>query len=85
MSAGCCARQYSPNGSAIGKQVSKILPDRRGRGPRVAWEIVGVVADEKGSGLESPTDVSALMPALHRTHRRLGIVVKGDGEERRPD
>jgi predicted permease len=76
------ARRYSPNGSAIGKRalVEKILPDRRGRGPRTAWEIVGVVADEKGSGLENPTDVGAYASFAQNPIVGLGIVVKGDGE-----
>src|SRR5687767_5291940 len=52
-------KRYSPNQNAIGKRilVEKILPSRRGLGPETAWEIVGVAADEKGSGLENPTDV----------------------------
>jgi putative ABC transport system permease protein len=76
------ARQYSPNGSAIGKRalIEKILPDRRGRGPRTAWEIVGVVADEKGSGLENPTDVGAYASFAQNPIVGSGIVVKGDGE-----
>ena len=75
------ARRYSPNGSAIGKRalITKILPDRRGRGPRTAWEIVGVVTDEKGSGLENPTDVGAYASFAQNPIVGLGIVVKGDG------
>jgi putative ABC transport system permease protein len=76
------ARRYAPNGSAIGKRalIEKILPDRRGRGPRTAWEIVGVVADEKGSGLENPTDIGAYASFAQNPIVGLGIVVKGDGE-----
>jgi putative ABC transport system permease protein len=75
-------RRYFPNQSAIGKRVliEKILPDRRGRGPRTNWEIVGVVADEKGSGLESPTDIGSYASFAQNPIVGLGIVVKGDGE-----
>jgi putative ABC transport system permease protein len=75
-------RRYSPNESAIGKRalVEKILPTRRGLGPQTAWEIVGVVADEKGSGLENPTDVGAYASFAQNPVVGLGIVVKGSGE-----
>ena len=76
------ARRFSPSGSAIGKRalVNKIVPDRRGRGPVTAWEIVGVVADEKGSGLESPTDIGAYASFAQNPIVGLGIVVKGAAE-----
>ncbi|HEX2452960.1 MAG TPA: ABC transporter permease [Vicinamibacterales bacterium] len=75
-------RRYSPNDSAIGQQilVEKILPSRRGLGPRVAWEIVGVVADEKGSGLENPTDVGAYASFAQNPVVGLGLVARGSGE-----
>jgi predicted lysophospholipase L1 biosynthesis ABC-type transport system permease subunit len=55
------------------------LPSRRGLGPRTSWEIVGVVADEKGSGLESPSDVGAYASFAQSPVVGLGIVAKGSG------
>ena len=75
-------RRYSPNTSAIGRRmlVEKILPNRRGLGPEEAWEIVGVVADEKGTGLENPTDIGAYASFAQNPVVGLGLVARGSGE-----
>jgi putative ABC transport system permease protein len=75
-------RRYYPDQEPLGKRilVEKILPTRRGLGPQTAWEIVGVVADEKGNGLESPTDVGVYASFEQNPVVGLGIVVKGSGE-----
>jgi putative ABC transport system permease protein len=39
--------------------MKELTPSRRGAGPEVTWEIVGIVADEKAAGLEEPDDVGA--------------------------
>jgi len=71
-----------PKEDAIGKRilVEKILPNRRGLGPQTAWEIVGVVVDEKGRGLESLTDVGAYASFAQNPVVGLGIVAKGRGK-----
>lgn len=75
-------RRYYPKGDAIGKRilVEKILPNRGGLGPQTAWEIVGVVVDEKGRGLESVTDVGVYASFAQNPVVGLGIVAKGSGE-----
>ena len=75
-------KRFSPSESAIGKRVlvEKILPTRRGLGPQVAWEIVGIAADEKGNGVESPTDVGTYASFLQNPVVGLGIVARGAGE-----
>jgi putative ABC transport system permease protein len=75
-------KRYYPKQDAVGKRilVEKILPTRRGLGPQIAWEIVGVVVDEKGRGLESPTDVGAYASFTQNPMVGLGLVVKGDGD-----
>jgi putative ABC transport system permease protein len=54
-------KRYFPGVNPIGKQIimERILPSRHGVGAQAAWEIVGVVADEKSSGLDSPNDIGA--------------------------
>jgi putative ABC transport system permease protein len=76
-------KRFFPDQSPIGERVlvQKIRPDRRGRGEETAWEIVGVVADEKGSGLENPTDVGAYAAFAQNPTVGLGLVVKGAGAE----
>jgi putative ABC transport system permease protein len=75
-------RRYSPKQDAIGKRilVEQILPSRRGLGPQVSWEIVGVVADEKGSGLESTSDVGAYAAFAQSPVVGLGLVARGAGD-----
>jgi len=75
-------KRYYPNESAIGKRilVEKILPTRRGLGPQTAWEIVGIVADEKRRGLESLTDIGAYASFAQNPVVGLGIVAKGSGD-----
>jgi predicted permease len=75
-------RRYSPNADPIGRRilVERILPTRRGLGPLTSWEIVGVVADEKGSGLENPTDVGAYASFAQNPVVGLGLVARGSGD-----
>ena len=75
-------RRYSPDQNAIGKRilVEQILPSRRGLGPQVAWEIVGVVADEKGRGLETPDDIGAYAAFAQSPVVGLGLVARGNGD-----
>jgi putative ABC transport system permease protein len=75
-------RRYYPNQNAIGKRilVEQILPSRRGLGPQIAWEIVGVVADEKGRGLEEPNDIGAYAAFAQNPVVGLGLVARGAGD-----
>ena len=75
-------RRYSPNQNAIGRRilVEQILPSRRGLGPQIAWEIVGVVADEKGRGLETPDDIGAYAAFAQNPVVGLGLVARGSGD-----
>ena len=78
-------KRYYPNGNALGKRilVEKILPTRRGLGPETAWEIVGVVVDEKGRGLESATDIGTYAAFAQNPVVGLGIVARGARRTRR--
>jgi putative ABC transport system permease protein len=75
-------KRYYPNGDALGKRilVERILPSRRGLGPETAWEIVGVVVDEMGRGLENTTDIGAYASFAQNPVVGLGIVAKGSGD-----
>jgi putative ABC transport system permease protein len=75
-------RRYSPNANPIGRHilVERILPTRRGLGPMTSWEIVGVVADEKGSGLENLSDVGAYASFAQNPVVGLGLVARGSGD-----
>jgi putative ABC transport system permease protein len=75
-------RRYLPNRDPIGSRilVERILPSRRGLGPLTSWEIVGVVVDEKASGLENPTDVGAYASFAQSPVVGLGVVARGAGD-----
>ena len=75
-------RRYSPNAEPIGRRilVERILPTRRGLGPLTAWEIVGVVADEKATGLENLTDVGTYASFAQNPVVGLGLVARGSGD-----
>ncbi len=75
-------RRYFPNQSPLGQRilVEKILPSRRGLGPQIAWEIVGVVVDEKASGLENASDVGAYASFFQNPVIGLGLTARGSGD-----
>ena len=75
-------RRYLANRDPIGSRimVERILPSRRGLGPMTSWEVVGVVVDEKASGLESATDVGAYASYAQSPVVGLGLVARGLGD-----
>jgi putative ABC transport system permease protein len=52
------ARKYFPNQEPVGKRIliQEIVPGKTQLGPEIAWEVVGVVADEKVNGLGDTGD-----------------------------
>jgi putative ABC transport system permease protein len=75
-------KRYSPDAEPIGRRilVERILPTRRGLGPLTSWEIIGVVVDEKASGLENPTDVGTYANFAQNPVVGVGIVARGAGD-----
>jgi putative ABC transport system permease protein len=61
-------RKYFPAGQPVGKRVliQEIVPGKTQLGPEIAWEIVGVVADEKVSNLDDKGD----NPGLYVTNEQ---------------
>jgi putative ABC transport system permease protein len=75
-------KQHFPDQDPLGKAIliQRLLPARRGLGPRQSWEIVGVVADEKARGPESPTDVGAYASYAQVPVVGVGLVARGSGD-----
>ncbi len=75
-------RAYLHGQSALGKRilVEKIAPSRHGLGPLTSWEIVGVVADEKGNGLDQADDVGAYASFAQDPVIGLGLVARVRGD-----
>jgi putative ABC transport system permease protein len=68
----------SANESPIGKRITvrKILSGLTGLGPPIAWEIVGIVGDEKATGLENEAGIGAYASLAQNPVVGLGIVAK---------
>jgi len=75
-------RAYLPGQDALGKRmlVEKIAPSRHGLGAMTSWEIVGVVADEKGNGLDQADDVGAYVSFAQDPVVGLGLVARVHGD-----
>jgi predicted permease len=75
-------RAYLPGQNALGKRilVEKIAPSRHGLGPLTAWEIVGVVADEKADGVDQEEDVGTYASFAQDPVVGLGLVARGMGD-----
>jgi putative ABC transport system permease protein len=75
-------KAYVPDRNALGKRilVEKIAPNRHGLGPMTSWEIVGVVADEKGNGLDQVEDVGAYASFAQDPVVGLGLVARVHGD-----
>jgi hypothetical protein len=75
-------KAYLPGEKALGKRilVEKIAPSRHGLGPLAAWEIVGVVADEKADGVDQVQDVAAYASFAQDPVVGLGLVARGTGD-----
>ena len=52
------ARKYFPKEEPVGERIliQEIVPGKTQLGPEIAWEVVGVVADEKVSNLDDKSD-----------------------------
>jgi putative ABC transport system permease protein len=51
-------RKYLPNQNPLGKRIliQQIIPGKTQLGPEIAWEVVGVVADERVTNLDAKRD-----------------------------
>jgi putative ABC transport system permease protein len=65
------ARKHFPDGRPLGQRI-------RISGP--TWEIVGVVADAKLYGLDSPTEPAVYVPHQQLPAGSMGMVVRTDGD-----
>ena len=75
-------KAYLAGENPLGKRilVEKIAPSRHGLGPMTAWEIVGVVADEKADGVDQAQDVGAYASFAQDPVVGLGLVARGAGD-----
>src|ERR1035441_4033216 len=75
-------KAYLHGENPLGKRilVEKIAPSRHGLLAMTAWEVVGVVADEKADGLDQIEDVGAYASFAQDPVVGLGLVARGKGD-----
>jgi putative ABC transport system permease protein len=68
-------RKYLPNQSPIGKRIliQQIVPGKTQLGPERAWEVVGVVADERVTDLDNKRD----SPGVYVTNEQSPVYFGG--------
>jgi putative ABC transport system permease protein len=74
------ARKYFPKQEPVGQRilVQQIVPGKTQLGPEVAWEVVGVVADEQVTGLDNKRDNPGIYVTTEQSPVYFGgIVVRG--------
>ncbi len=69
------ARKYFPKQDPIGQRilVQKIIPGKTQLGPEIAWEVVGVVADERVTSLDNKRD----NPGMYVTNEQSPVYFGG--------
>jgi predicted permease len=69
------ARKYFPHQDPIGKRilVQQIIPGKTQLGPEIAWEVVGVVADERVGSLDDKRD----NPGMYVTNEQSPVYFGG--------
>jgi len=74
------ARKYFPKQEPVGQRIliQQIVPGKTQLGPEVAWEVVGVVADEQVSNLDNKRDNPGIYVTTEQSPVYFGgIVVRG--------
>jgi hypothetical protein len=69
------ARKYFPKQDPIGQRilVQRIIPGKTQLGPEIAWEVVGVVADEQVTSLDNKRD----NPGMYVTNEQSPVYFGG--------
>jgi putative ABC transport system permease protein len=74
------AKKYFPGQDPIGKRVriQEVVPGKTELGPEIPWEIVGVIVDEKVSGLNDVTSGGFYVSNQQSPVYGVGLVVRGN-------
>jgi putative ABC transport system permease protein len=74
------ARKYFPNQEPVGQRIliQQIIPGKTQLGPEVAWEVVGVVADERVTNLDNKRDSPGVYVSNEQSPVYFGgVIVRG--------
>ena len=76
------AHRYFPNENPIGQRIliQEIIPGKTQLGPEIAWEVVGVIADEKVNGLEDERSAGVYVSNDQTPAYGMNLVVRASGD-----
>lgn len=76
------AHRYFPNENPIGQRIliQQIIPGKTQLGPEIAWEVVGVIADEKMNGLNDERSAGVYVTNDQTPAYFMSLVVRTKGD-----
>ena len=79
------ASQYFPNENPIGQRIliQQIIPGKTQLGPEIAWEVVGLIADEKVNGLNDERSAGVYVSNQQTAAYGMSLVVRAHGDPRK--
>jgi putative ABC transport system permease protein len=74
------AKRYFPEGHPVGQRIliQEIIPGKTGLGSEIAWEVVGVIADEKVNGLNDERSAGVYVPNEQSPAYGMTLIVKSN-------
>jgi putative ABC transport system permease protein len=75
-------QQYFPKENPIGQRIliQQIVPGKTQLGPEIAWEVVGVIADEKVNGLNDERSAGVYVTNEQTAAYGMSLVVRANGD-----
>jgi putative ABC transport system permease protein len=76
------AHRYFPNENPIGQRIliQEIIPGKTQLGSEIAWEVVGVIADEKVNGLQDERSAGVYVSNDQTPAYGMNLVVRANGD-----
>jgi putative ABC transport system permease protein len=76
------AQRYFPKENPIGQRIliQEIVPGKTRLGPEIAWEVVGVIADEKVNGLNDERSAGVYVSNEQTPAYGMNLVVRTEGD-----
>jgi putative ABC transport system permease protein len=76
------AKRYFPNENPIGQRIliQEIIPGKTQLGSEIAWEVVGVIADEKVNGLNDERSAGVYVSSEQTPAYGMSLVVRASGD-----
>jgi putative ABC transport system permease protein len=74
------AKRYFPEGNPVGQRIliQEIIPGKTGLGSEIAWEVVGVIADEKVNGLNDERSAGVYVSNEQSPAYGMTLIVKSN-------